>query len=196
MKKIKDIMSHEVDVIHPNASLIQAANKMKKHNVGVLPVCDGDRLKGMVTDRDIVVRALADRRDLERTRVSEVMSKGVYYCYEDEGIKDAAEIMQHKKVRRLLVLDRNKKLVRLLSLEDLAIEHRSGDVIRKTLREAHGSERSSFIGMSKGHRFGIGSIVLGSLFAGLGYYFMNQRQDVRGRLKEVIPFNKRQSQVA
>src|SRR4051812_27745532 len=116
MKRIRDIMSKEVDVIHPNANLGQAAHKMKKHNVGVLPVCDGDKLKGMVTDRDIVVRAIADKRNIDLTRVNEVMSRGVYYCFDDEGINDAAEMMRDKRVRRLVVLNRDKRLVGILSL--------------------------------------------------------------------------------
>lgn len=196
MKKIKDIMSHTVDVIHPNANLLQAANKMKKHNVGVLPVCDGERLKGMLTDRDIVVRGLADRRDLETMRVAEIMSGGVYYCYEDEDITDASEIMQERKVRRLVVLNRSKRLVGLLSLEDLALESRSGDIIKKTLQKNKVKkgfkEKNGTLGMSSTL---VGSFV-GTFVLGLGYFFINQNKEVKDKLRQVIPLNRGITKVA
>ena len=185
MKKIKDIMTEHVDVIHPKANLLQAAEKMKKHNVGVLPVCDGDKLRGMITDRDSVIRGLADKRGLEQTHVSDVMSKGVYYCYEEESINDAVEIMQDRKVRRLVVLNKSKRLVGLLSLEDLAIAGRSGEVIRKTLIEASHSERSGLRSFwSK-----LSPFFYTSGFLGAGYYLYNQRKDLGVSLRKVLPSN-------
>lgn len=203
MKKIRDIMTKDVDVIHPNASLVQAADKMKRHNVGVLPVCDGDKLKGMVTDRDIVVRALADKKSLDQTRVSEIMSRGVYYCYDHESSSEAADIMQDKKVRRLVVLNKDKRLVGMLSLEDLAMEKRSGDLIRKTLHLSSHSESSESIGLTgltglTGMMSRFRPIVIGSFVLGLGYFLFGQREEVRNRLRQVIPFNfkRDESQVA
>jgi CBS domain-containing protein len=122
--KVSEIMSRDVKVLPPNATLQQAAQQMKVLDVGALPICDGERLLGMVTDRDIVVRAIATGKDRQVT-VTEVMSPDVFYLFEDQDVDEAARIMEKRQIRRLPVLDRNKHLVGIVSLGDIAV--RTGD---------------------------------------------------------------------
>jgi CBS domain-containing protein len=120
--KVSEVMTRAVDVISPEATLDEAAERMRRLDVGPLPVAEGDRLVGMITDRDITVRATADSRDPTTTRVSEIMTPEVVFTYEDEDVKDAAKLMQDHQLRRLVVLNRDKKLVGIVSLGDLAVE--------------------------------------------------------------------------
>lgn len=121
MQKLKDIMTREVEIIGPDADLTEIAEKMKAEDTGVLPVCDGDRIRGMVTDRDIVIRALAEAKDPAQTRASDIMSRGVFYLYDDDPIEEAAELMRTHQIRRIIVVDRNKRLCGIVSLGDLAV---------------------------------------------------------------------------
>jgi CBS domain-containing protein len=114
-------MTPGVEVIHPDATLDDAAQKMRAVDVGVIPVCDGDRLVGMLTDRDIVVRVIAEQRDPKRTTVREAMTPQVTFCFEDDGVEEAAMVMVEKQIRRLVVLNREKRLVGIVSLGDLAV---------------------------------------------------------------------------
>ncbi|WP_447980050.1 CBS domain-containing protein [Candidatus Nitrospira bockiana] len=120
-RRLKDIMTAEVEVIHPDASIEAAAEKMKALDVGVIPVCDGERLVGIVTDRDLVVRAIAEHRDPKHVTVREVMSDEVIYGREDDLVEEAALLMVEKRIRRLPVLDREQRLVGIVSLGDLAV---------------------------------------------------------------------------
>ena len=130
---IKDVMTRGVEVVRPDETLQQAARKMKSIDVGPLPVCDGERLVGMITDRDIIVRATAEGRDPKTTPVKEAMTPGVVYVFEDQDIEEAALLMRQRQIRRLVVLDKNKRLVGILSLGDLAEDsgddQLSGDVL-------------------------------------------------------------------
>jgi CBS domain-containing protein len=119
--QIREIMTREVEVIRPNTSIRDAAGKMKELDVGAIPVCDGQKLTGLVTDRDITVRAVAEGRDPSKTRVSDVMSTNVAYCFEDDQVEDAAQLMEVKQIRRLPILDHNKQLVGIVSLGDLSV---------------------------------------------------------------------------
>jgi CBS domain-containing protein len=119
--KIKDIMTRDVEVIHPDSGIQEAASKMKTLNVGSLPVCDNRRLLGVLTDRDIAIRAVASGRD-PSTKVSETMTPELIYCFEDENVKEAAKLMERHQIRRLPILDREKHLVGIVSLGDLAVE--------------------------------------------------------------------------
>jgi CBS domain-containing protein len=123
--QLKEVMTRNVEVIHPDDTLAAAAEKMKTLDVGPLPVCDGDRLVGMLTDRDITVRATAAGRDPTMTHVRDAMTPDVVYCFEDQDVKEAAQLMEQRQIRRLLVLNREKRLVGIVSLGDLAVE--SGD---------------------------------------------------------------------
>ena len=122
--QISEIMTREVDLIDPNAMIREAAKRMREDNVGALPVGENDRLVGMVTDRDIVVRAVAEDRMPSQTSVRDVMSEKIFYCFEDNDLEAAAQCMADHQVRRLPVLNRDKRLVGIVSLADLA---RAGD---------------------------------------------------------------------
>lgn len=131
--QIKEIMTRQVEVVHPEATLWEAAQKMAALDIGPLPVCTGDQLVGMLTDRDITVRATAEGRDPKATRVHEVMTPEVLYTFEDQDISEAARIMTEQQIRRLVVLNQAKKLVGIVSLGDLAVHtgdtHRAGETL-------------------------------------------------------------------
>jgi CBS domain-containing protein len=131
--QVKDAMTRGVECVSPDATLQEAARKMREMDVGPLPVCDSDRLAGMVTDRDITVRAVADGRDPRTTRVRDVMTEGIDSCFEDDDVADAARLMREKQVRRLVVLNRDKRLVGIVSLGDLAVESGDEHLAGKTL---------------------------------------------------------------
>ena len=118
--KVSEAMTSEVDIIDPNAAIRDAARRMRDDNVGSLPVGENDRLIGMVTDRDIVVRAVAENRLGGNTSVRDVMSEHVYYCFEDDDLERVGQIMAEHQVRRLPVLNRQKRLVGIVALADLA----------------------------------------------------------------------------
>jgi CBS domain-containing protein len=137
--KINEIMTRNVEVVQPNSVLQEAAGKMKSLNVGSLPVCDNRKLLGIITDRDIAIRAVADGRDPASTKVSETMSPDLVYCFEDQDIKDAANLMERHQIRRLPILDRNQQLVGIVSLGDLAVETKnklSGEVLEEVSEPA------------------------------------------------------------
>lgn len=116
---IKDVMSRDVTVIGPEQTLREAAMLMRQKDVGSLPVGEDDRLIGMLTDRDIVVRALADGGDAG-SRVREVMSASIKYCYDDDDVDDVAGNMASLQIRRLPVISRDKRLVGIVSLSNMA----------------------------------------------------------------------------
>jgi CBS domain-containing protein len=126
--QIKEIMTRQVEVVDPEATLWEAAQKMATLDVGPLPVCKGDEVVGMLTDRDITVRATAEGRDPKTTKVHEVMTPDVVHVFEDEDVSEAASIMREEQVRRLVVLNQARKLVGIISLGDLAVH--TGDVRR------------------------------------------------------------------
>jgi CBS domain-containing protein/uncharacterized protein (DUF2267 family) len=128
-KHVRDVMTPDVEVVDPKDSLREVAERMRTLNVGAIPVCDGERLQGIITDRDIVVRAVAQGMDCNSVQVSLVMTDEVEWIYANEDIGTAAERMREEQIRRLLVVDRDKKLVGILSLGDIATaanEHEAG----------------------------------------------------------------------
>jgi CBS domain-containing protein len=120
--QVHEIMTSHIEVIHPDATLKEAAEKMSQLDIGPLPVCDGQRLVGMLTDRDITIRATAKGCDPKTTRVREAMTPEVVYCFEDQDVKTAAQMMEMRQIRRVPVVNRNKELVGIVSLGDLAVE--------------------------------------------------------------------------
>jgi CBS domain-containing protein len=120
--KVKEIMTRGCECIAPQSTLQQAAQRMKALDVGPLPVCEKDRLVGMLTDRDIVLRAVAEGRDPKATQVRDVMTPNVTYVFEDQDVAEAAQLMKEKQIRRLVVLNRDKRLVGMLSLSDIAVD--------------------------------------------------------------------------
>jgi CBS domain-containing protein len=101
--RIAEVMTTDVEVIDSNAPLTEAAAKMKTLDVGLLPICDGDKLKGTLTDRDITVRGIAEGFDPSDTKVSDIMSTDIAYCFEDEEIDKALSVMEVRQIRRLPV---------------------------------------------------------------------------------------------
>ena len=121
--RVSEVMTRGVECARPTDSVAHAAGRMKAMDVGVLPVCgDNDRLVGMLTDRDITVRATAGASDPSGTCVRDVMTPAVTYCFEDDDVARAAATMKDKQIRRLVVLNRDKRLTGIVSLGDLAVE--------------------------------------------------------------------------
>ena len=118
---IKDVVTPAPRCIAPDASLVEAAAEMKALDIGWLPVCENDQLIGAVTDRDITIRSVAEGYAPDIITVRQVMSRAVVYCFDNQDIWNAARIMETHKIRRLPVLDRNQRLVGIVSLGDLAV---------------------------------------------------------------------------
>src|SRR6266436_9924157 len=131
--QISNVMSRDVQIIAPDQTLRDAAAAMKQLDAGVLPVGEHDKLVGMITDRDIAIRGIAEGKGPD-TKAREVMSQEVKYCFEDEAVEHVAENMAELQVRRLPVLNRDKRLVGIVSLADLAIE----GSLPKTAKALHG----------------------------------------------------------
>ncbi|HEX8818600.1 MAG TPA: CBS domain-containing protein [Archangium sp.] len=130
-RKIREVMTRDVEVINPNDTLRDAAEKMRSLNVGPLPVCDGQRVLGMITDRDIVVRAIALGRDPNTTQVADAMSSGIEYCFDEDDVDDVLNRMKETQIRRFIVVDQDKKLVGIVAIGDL-----SGEVSQEKVGEA------------------------------------------------------------
>lgn len=117
--KVHDIMHKGVEAHAPDASLSTIANTMKARDIGAVPILDNGKLVGMVTDRDITIRALADGRDIAKLTAKDVMTKDIACCHENDSTIAASRTMQERRIRRLPVLDKSEKLVGMLSLGDL-----------------------------------------------------------------------------
>ena len=117
--KVCDAMSRDVQVASPKQSIRDAAKVMAKIDAGVLPVGENDRLVGVITDRDIAIRAVAEGK-APTTKVGDVMSHEVLYCFDDQDLEDIAQNMAEMKVRRMPVVNRDKRLVGIISLGDVA----------------------------------------------------------------------------
>ena len=130
--RISEIMTRDPELIEPTSSIRDAARRMKNEDIGALPIGENDRLIGMVTDRDIAIRAVAEDRDPSSTTVRDVMSEKIYYCFEDDDIEDAARCMAENRVRRLPILNRDKRLTGIVSLADIA---QTGEECEKTALE-------------------------------------------------------------
>jgi CBS domain-containing protein len=133
--QLQDVMTPEVEVITPEASIYDAATKMSHRDIGPLPVCDGERLVGMLTDRDITVRAVAAGRDPLTTQVRAIMTPDVVYGFEDQDVQDAARLMAQDQIRRLPVLTRSKQLVGMVALGDLAVHAGTHPVAAEVLEQ-------------------------------------------------------------
>jgi len=119
--KIRDILTKNPEVIHPDTPICEAARKMRQCHIGMLPVCDGERLIGSLTDRDLAIRAVAEGADPLQTKVRQVMTSKVYYCHEDDDLDEAARVMENHQIRRLPIINREKQLVGIISVGDLAV---------------------------------------------------------------------------
>ncbi|MDQ3233002.1 MAG: CBS domain-containing protein [Pseudobdellovibrionaceae bacterium] len=131
---LSEIMTASVEVISPFTPLQEAAEKMRVFDTGSLPICDGKKVLGMLTDRDIVVRAVAKGMHPEQTMVSDIMTEEVIYLFEDQDVSEAARLMEDRQIRRLLILNRDEELAGIVSLGDLSqyTDHKiSGHVLEQ-----------------------------------------------------------------
>jgi CBS domain-containing protein len=133
--ELREIMTRNVKVVSGDAPLQDAARKMKSLDVGFIPVCDGDRLQGIITDRDITIRATADGRDPAKTKVAEIMSNDFAYCLENQDVREAASLMEARQIRRLPILDSAKRLVGVVSIGDIAVHGGDHKMVGETLQE-------------------------------------------------------------
>ena len=131
MTLVRDVMTRKAEWIGPETTLQDAAKKMRDKEIGSLLVGEDDRIIGMVTDRDIACRGVAQNLNPEKTPVRKVMTEKIVWCFDDQAIEDAAHLMEGKKVRRLAVMNRKKRMVGLLSVDDLAhrMHELSGEVL-------------------------------------------------------------------
>lgn len=134
MHKLADVMTRNVEVISPEATITQAAQRMRDGDFGLLPVGENDRMIGTITDRDIAVRAVADGKGSD-TKVREVMSEGVFWCFEDESVDDAVKMMSDHQIRRLPVVNRDKRLTGIVALADLAADKKDIGCAAEALAE-------------------------------------------------------------
>jgi CBS domain-containing protein len=118
--KVKDMMHKGVEYVAPNARLHMIAKKMRDADIGAIPVCEDGRAVGMVTDRDIAIRALANGKDISKIEARDVMSRNVISCRDSEEAEDALRVMESKKIRRLPVVNDAEKLIGMISLGDIS----------------------------------------------------------------------------
>lgn len=145
---VKDAMTLHATWIAPDTSLVEVAKLMRDQGIGCLPIGENDRLVGMITDRDVVCRGVADGADPARVKARDVMSKGVKWCFEDQKVDEAAQMMDNKQIHHLPVLNREKRMVGMLSVGDLALKGSPElfqEVCRLASRDAsrHGSAHSA-----------------------------------------------------
>lgn len=124
--QIRDVMTPDAVSAHPETTLTAAAEMMGSLNVGSLPVVSNGRVVGIVTDRDLVVRGLAQGMRPEHATVADVMTREVYTCQEDEETEEVAQRMRELRLRRLVVVDEHRRLVGIVTRSDLAVGHRRG----------------------------------------------------------------------
>jgi CBS domain-containing protein len=133
--RVGEIMTRPVISVPVDATIAEAAELMKRYDIGFLPVIAGDILVGVVTDRDLVIRGICERANPYITPVRSVMSTSPVWCYEYDVLTDAADILADNLVHRLIVVDSNKRLVGLLSLDDLAAHMSSDRLLGNLVRQ-------------------------------------------------------------
>lgn len=136
--KVQEVMGRDVETVRPTQSVKDVAQRMDRQGIGYFPVCDKRGLVGVITDRDITCRLVADALDPAATKVREIMTKGVAYCFDDDDLSTAVHLMEQNRIRRMPVLDRAEHLVGILSLTDVARKapHRlTAELIEAVLRE-------------------------------------------------------------
>ena len=133
--RVKEVMSTHTEFLAPGDSLAKVAEEMRKHDYGFMPIGEGDKLIGIVTDRDITIRGVAKGKKLDGLTAKDVMTKKVLYCYEDQPIEEVAKNMGEQQVHRLIVLDRNKRLKGVISLGDIARKCKDEQLLGQTTEE-------------------------------------------------------------
>ena len=127
--KVNDVMTRGVQLVNPDQTIREAAHLMAEIDAGALPVGENDRLVGMITDRDIAIRAVAEGKSPD-TKVRDIMSNEMLYCFDNQDVEDVARNMGKNQVRRLPVLNQDKRLVGILSLGDIALNQEATTVGR------------------------------------------------------------------
>jgi CBS domain-containing protein len=136
---VKEAMTSHAEWVSPDLSLTEVARRMRDNKIGCLPVGDKDRLIGMITDRDIACRAVAEGSYLAKTKARDVMTNGITYCFDDQTLEDAVRVMQEKGIHHLPVLNRSKRMVGILALGDVALKADPslfGDISKLVSRDA------------------------------------------------------------
>lgn len=121
----KEVMSRKPEYLPPNATLKQAADQMRSHDYGFIPIGENDRLIGALTDRDIAIKAVAQGWDPNKKTVKDAMHKGVYFCYESDNLEKVVAQMEKWQVRRLIVLNKDKRMTGIISLGDIATKFKN-----------------------------------------------------------------------
>ena len=134
MQKLKDLMSRDVQIISPDGTIKEAAQQMLKGNFGMMPVGENDRMIGTISDRDIVIRAVAEGK-YPSTKVREIMSEGIVWAYEEDSVDDAAKLMGDRQIRRLPIVNADKRLVGIVALGDFAVESADIEIAGEALSE-------------------------------------------------------------
>ena len=132
--KVREVMTPSPEIISPEASLAEAATMMKRLDVGSLPVGNNDSVVGWITDRDITIRATAEHRNPDAAVVQEAMSPAVVFCTESDDVDGCARLMEEKQIRRLPVLNADRRLVGIVALGDLAVspdKKLAGEILQK-----------------------------------------------------------------
>ena len=133
--QVKEIMTRNIETINADASLVEAAQKMRSLKVGALPVRENDELIGMITDRDIAIRAVSEEKNPSSTTIKEIMTADVCCCFDDDDIYEAAGMMEEESIHRLLVVDSGNEPVGFVSLADIAVkshnEHLAYEILER-----------------------------------------------------------------
>ncbi len=145
--QVSDCMSKKVELGNPTMTLREAAAKMRQGDFGILPIAENDRLVGMLTDRDIVVRAVAEGKDISESIARDYMSHSVFYCYDDDSVAEVLKKFGEQQIRRLPVLNRQKRLVGILSLGDVAQADPPSESLEETLIQVSSKEKPTRAGM-------------------------------------------------
>jgi CBS domain-containing protein len=138
--KIQEVMTPDVSYVEPDTPILEIARKMREADIGSTPVIEHDRLVGMVTDRDIVVRVVAEGRPTQTATARDAMSPGILYCFDDDSVEDVLEKMGDQQIRRLPVVNRDKRLVGVVSLGDLSLTGRrkaTGEALEEISQPGH-----------------------------------------------------------
>jgi len=138
--RIQDVMTADVSFVRPDTPILEIARKMRDGDIGATPVVEDERLVGMVTDRDVVVRVIAEGGDVRTKTARDAMSPGVLYCFVDESVEAVLENMGDQQIRRLPVVDREKRLVGVVSLGDLALSGKrkaAGEALQEISQPTH-----------------------------------------------------------
>jgi len=138
--KLKDIMTTDVLFVASDTPIRDVARKMEQNDIGAVPVCDGQKVLGIITDRDIAIRVVGRGLSPQECTVADIMSSPIVWCYEDCEVEEAARLMETRQIRRLIVVDRQKKLVGVLALGDVATranEKIAGEALEKISEPPH-----------------------------------------------------------